>query len=42
VRIGAIVAEAQRTGALGERALAELPPEIAEQLRAVWAAQDEP
>jgi hypothetical protein len=39
-RIEAIGEAAERTGALDESALAELPPEIAEQLRAAWAAED--
>jgi len=38
-RIEAIVAEAERTGMLNEAALAELPPQVAEQLRAAWVAQ---
>jgi hypothetical protein len=37
-KIGAILAAAEKTGALDENALAELPAGIAEQLRAAWAA----
>ena len=40
-RIGAIIEAAQSTGELDETALAELPQELAEQLRAAWAAQAE-
>ena len=35
-RIAAIIENAERTGALDETALAELPPELAQQLRAAW------
>jgi hypothetical protein len=37
-RIDAMVDAAMKTGALDENALAELPSELAEQLRAAWAA----
>jgi hypothetical protein len=38
VRIGAILEPAEKTGALDENALAELPAGIADRLRAVWTA----
>jgi hypothetical protein len=37
-KVGAIVAAAEKTGALDETALAELPAGLADQLRAAWAA----
>ena len=36
--VDAILAAAEKTGALDEDALAELPSELAERLRAAWAA----
>jgi hypothetical protein len=38
-RIQAIVKAAQETGSLDEEVLAQLPPEVATHIRAVWAAQ---
>jgi hypothetical protein len=37
-KVGAILDAAEKTGALDENALAELPAGIADRLRAVWAA----
>jgi hypothetical protein len=37
-KIGAIFEVAEKTGALDSDALAELPAEIAERIRAAWAA----
>jgi hypothetical protein len=37
--VEAIIEEAQRTGVVDEAALAELPPELARQLRAAWTAE---
>jgi len=36
-KIGAILEAAERTGTLDEAALAELPPELAKQIRTAWA-----
>ena len=41
-RIAAIIEAAQITGSLDEKALAELPAPLAEELRTAWAAQSKP
>jgi tetratricopeptide (TPR) repeat protein len=40
-KIGAVIQSAEKAGVLDEEALAELPPHLAEQLRAGWAARSE-
>ena len=37
--VDAIIESAERTGALDEKLMAELPPTLAEQFRAGWPAQ---
>jgi len=41
-RIAAIIEAAQVTGSLDEKALAELPAPLAEELRTAWIAQSKP